>query len=145
LLEYQCQANLGQFSRSFSRQVLFACRPAVKFQFQNKRKRRRFKKIRQKSPDEPLREELPSTIWKAHAKARKKAKRRKSQRGKVKFKGEIGGQVLAKHQSVSNARKTNTKRKEKAESRKFRRRKVKFKWQCQIRDWVAQKSTSLGC
>jgi hypothetical protein len=145
LLEYQCQAKSGQFSRLFSRQVPFACRPAVKFQFQNKRKGRRFKKICQKPPDEPVKEDLPSTILKAHAKVRKKAERGKRQKRKVKFKGQIGGQVLAKHQPVANARKANTKRKQKVESRKFRRRKVKFKWQCQIRDWVSQKSTSLGC
>jgi hypothetical protein len=145
LLEYQCQANSGQFSRSFSRPVPFALRPAVRLQIQNLIKEGLIKEICQKSPDEPLREGLPSTILKADAKVRKKAKKRKSQRGKVKIKRQIGGQVLAKHQPVSNARKANTKRKEKVDSRKFRRRKVKFKWQCQIRDWVSQKSTSLGC
>jgi hypothetical protein len=103
LFKYQCQANFGQFSRSFSRRVPFALRPAVRFRIQNMIKEGLIKEICQKSPDEPLREDLPSTILKAHAKVRKKV-----------------------------------------ESRKFRRRKVKFKWQCQIRDQVSQKLTSLG-
>jgi hypothetical protein len=145
LLKYQCQANLGPSSRSFSRRVPFVLRPAVRFQIQNMIKEGLIKEICQQSPDEPLREDLLTTISKAHAKMRKKAERRRSQKGKVKFKRQIRGQVLAKHQPVANARKANTKRKEKVESRKFRRRKVKFKWQYQIRDWVSQRSTSLGC
>jgi hypothetical protein len=128
LLKYWFHANSGQSLRSFSRQVPFVFRPAVKFQIQNKIKGGHFKKICQKLLDKPLKEDLLTIIWKAFAKVRKKAEKRKSQNGKVKFKRQIGGQVLAKHQPVSNARKANTKSKEKAESRKSRKRKVKFKW-----------------
>jgi hypothetical protein len=82
---------------------------------------------------------------KAHAKVRKKAERRKSQKRKVKFKGQIGGQVLAKRQPVSNTTKAYSKVRRKAEKRKNKERKVKFKWRRQVRDQVSQKSTSLGC
>jgi hypothetical protein len=74
LLKYRFQANSEQFLRSFSRRVPFAFRPVVEFQIQNKVKGGRFKKICQKSPDEPRKEDLPTIILKAHVKVRNKAK-----------------------------------------------------------------------
>jgi hypothetical protein len=101
-LKYQFQVNAEQPLRSFSRRVPFACRPAVEFQIQNKIKGGRFKKICQKLPDKPLEEDLLTIIWKAFAKVRKKAERRKSPKGKVKFKWQrqIGDQVSQESTSL---------------------------------------------
>jgi hypothetical protein len=145
LLKYRFQANSGQSSRSFFRRVPFALRPEVRLQIQNMIKEGLIKEICQQSPDEPLREDLLTTILKAHAKVRKKVERRKSQKKKVKFKGQIGGQVLAKRQPIANAIKAYAKIKERAEKRKSKERTVKFKWRRQVRDQVSQRSTSLGC
>jgi hypothetical protein len=76
LLEYQCQANSGQSSRLFFRRVPFALRPAVRLQIQNMIKEGLIKEICQKSPDEPLREDLPSTILKAHAKSEEESRKK---------------------------------------------------------------------
>jgi hypothetical protein len=80
LLKYQFQANSGQPLRSISRRVPFAFRPAVKLQIQNMIKEGLIQEICQKSPDEPLKEDLPTTILQAHVKVRKKAKKRKSEK-----------------------------------------------------------------
>jgi hypothetical protein len=63
------------------------------------------KEICQESPDEPLKEDLPTTILKANVRVRKKAKKRKSKKGKDNFrwKPQIGDQVLVKSQPVSDA------------------------------------------
>jgi hypothetical protein len=59
------------------------------------------KEICQKSPDEPLKEDLLTTILKAHIKVRKKAKKKKSQKRKFNFKWQLqtGDQVLRVSQS----------------------------------------------